>query len=164
VVPRGKRLVHHNRQTPFPVKWRMYSCTIGFSEVHMDYHFRTSLSTFGASYYVALTIEADPDSSPPRLKIDGRSIPVEKAVSKARSWFVSRDHLPGYRSRTLMASANKASQTGPIGPTGHVAAKALSCNIQQQQMRASAVSVLGRSGDARFLSCVSMVPENSSIS
>ena len=36
------------------------------------------LSRFGASYYAGLTIEADPDSSPPKLAIDGHRIPIKK--------------------------------------------------------------------------------------
>jgi len=36
------------------------------------------LSRFGASYYAGLTIEADPDSSPPKLAIDGHKISIAK--------------------------------------------------------------------------------------
>jgi hypothetical protein len=36
------------------------------------------LSRFGATYYLGLTIEADPNSSPPKLAIDGHRIHIKK--------------------------------------------------------------------------------------
>jgi Pentapeptide repeats (8 copies) len=36
------------------------------------------LSRFGATYYLGLTIEADPKSSPPKLTIDGHIIHIKK--------------------------------------------------------------------------------------
>ena len=61
------------------------------------------LSRFGASYYAGLTIEADPDSSPPKLAIDGHRIPIEKV----RGSFVYSEGAHSTRSRTLSALSKR---------------------------------------------------------
>jgi hypothetical protein len=61
----------------------------------------TKLSKFRAIYYAGLTIEADPHSFPPTLKIDGNPITIEK---DDESWFSCKD-LPGFKSGELMELA-----------------------------------------------------------
>jgi Pentapeptide repeats (8 copies) len=61
------------------------------------------LSRFGASYYAGLTIEADPDSSPPILAIDGHRIPIEKV----RGEFVYSEGGHSTRKRTLAALSKR---------------------------------------------------------
>src|SRR5258705_8705006 len=59
------------------------------------------LSRFGASYYAGLTIEANPDPDPSRLKlaIDGHRIPIKKVGDS----FVYSEGDHSTRSRTLSA-------------------------------------------------------------
>lgn len=61
------------------------------------------LSRFGASYYAGLTIEADPDCSPPKLAVDGHRIPIEKI----RGAFVYSEGAQTTRSRTLSALSKR---------------------------------------------------------
>lgn len=63
----------------------------------------TELSKFGAFYYAGLTIEADPDSSPPTLAIDGHRIRIEKVQKE----FVYSEGAHSTRSRTLSALSKR---------------------------------------------------------
>src|SRR5690242_4378908 len=55
------------------------------------------LSGYGASYYTGLTIEADPESNPPKLVIDGHRIPVDKVGRN----FIYSDGNRSIRTQTL---------------------------------------------------------------